>query len=372
MNRKNFIPLVGIAFAVAVISTWIFYGLVAGRYETAAKATARTVVVAKRTLEAGVTVSPDDLRSITWKGNDAPDGSFALPSQVAGGRLLAKVGENEPLTKGAIELTEGGLAGSGVPVGMRAVSLRASDSSGLMGILARGSYVDIQAVSRLRDGDVTVRTILERVPVLRLQKPGEDGLGKNEPAVVTVLVASAEADRLGLADSGGKIRLALRNPSDTATSDALGGALTKNISFAAPRALANPVTSPSIQMEVSLVDAPAGAAGEPGIQIGDPAGLAVQASWKTVARSGRTAVIEDQRDGYRVRVALHPSHIGGGRVEALVEPEISWPAAGATEARRFSQTISWNAGQQLLVRGLTKPDGGPAMLVISTRELRER
>jgi Flp pilus assembly protein CpaB len=375
VNRKNFIPLVGIAFAVAVVATWIFYGLVAGRYEKAAQATTRTVVVAKHALEAGATVSPADLRSITWTGPDAPEGSFALPSQVAGGRLVAPVGENEPLTKTSVELTEGGLAASGVPVGMRAVSLRASDSSGLMTLLARGSFVDIQAVSGEREGRVKVTTILERVPVLHLQKPGEDGLGKNEPAVVTVLVDKAAADPLALADSAGKIRLALRNPGDMVLGAQVPVALSaKTQGSSGPAALAAVPAASALQVNVSLIATQPGDAlpAKPGIQIGNAAALPVEANWSTVARNGNLAVIDKEHGGYRVRVVMRTSSIAAGRIEAVVEPEINWPGATSTEARRLSQKVSWNAGEQLLVRGLSKPDGGPATLVISARELRER
>ena len=379
MNRKNLIPLLGIAFAVAVISTWIFYGLVAGRFERAASATARTVVVAKRTLEAGATVSAEDLRSITWTGSDAPEGTFALPSQVVGGRLVDRVGENEPLTQAAVETTEGSRASSGVPVGMRAVSLRASDSQGLMPLIARGSFVDIQAVIGQRDGNVTVRTILERVPVIGLQKPGEDGLAKNEPAVVTVLVGQGDADRLALADSAGKIRLTLRNPADNAGSQAPPTVPTAAATVGKPApvpmgAVVQPapgnVPFPSLQMDVSLI-ATADNGAEKGIRAGEAPALPVKASWSGSGQNG-FALVDHEQDGYRVRVALRTTRINGGRFEAVVEPEISWPGATATEVRRLSQNVSWKPGEKLVVRGLSKPDGSRVVLVIAARDMHER
>jgi Flp pilus assembly protein CpaB len=366
VNRKNWIPLLGIAFAVAVISTWIFYGLVAGRFEQAASATARTVVVARRPMEAGATVSADDLRSITWSGADAPDGAFALPSQVVGGRLLAPVGENEPLTRSAVEVAPDGGAASSVPVGMRAVSLLVGDSLGLMPMLGRGSSVDIQAVSTARDGVVSLHTILERVQVLNLQKPGEAGLGRNEPAVVTVLVNHVEADRLALADSAGQIRLALRNAAEGGN---LPSPLTSTAAGIAQKTAAAAISIPAlaestvrIPIEVTLLAAVN--AGDPGIRSGQAPALPVKGRWTGMINGG-VALVDGNMNSYRVRVTLHGARFRNGRYEAVVEPEISWPGATATEARRLSQSVSWMPRDKVVVRGLSTPDGSPAVIVIA-------
>ncbi len=366
MNRKNWIPLVGIAFAVAVISTWIFYGLVAGQFQQAASATARTVVVAKRPLGAGATVTADDLRSITWSGADAPDGTFALPSQVVGGRLLTPVGENEPMTRASVEVAPDGGAASSVPLGMRAVSLFAGESLGLMPMMGRGSSVDIQAVSTARDGVVSVRTLLERVQVLHLQKPGEAGLGKNEPAIVTVLVSQSDSDRLALADSAGKIRLALRNPGEGANLPAPQPALTAVVPQQKPVGSSSiPLPADEfapIPIEVSLLAA--ANAGEPGIRAGEAPALPIKGHWSGVTSAG-VALVDGDMKNYRVRVTLHGARFRNGRYEAVVEPEISWPGATATEARRLSQSLSWKPGDKVVVRGLSTPDGGHAVIVIA-------
>lgn len=369
MNRKNLIPLVGIAFAVAVISTWIFYGLVAGRFEQAASATARTVIVAKRPLAAGAAVGADDLRSITWSGADAPDGAFAVASQVVGGRVISAIGENEPLTRTAVEV-HGGEARGAVPVGMRAVSLRVGDSLGLMPLVGRGSLVDIQAVSTAREGTVSVRTILERISVLNVQKPGEGGIGKNEPAVVTVLVDHADADRLAYADSAGRIRLALRNPAEGMNGTPIGSvpAVPKLQSIPiAPTtpsqaAVVAPPSFANLSIDVSLLTATT--AGESGIRAGEAPALPVKGRWSGVTNGGM-AFVDGEMQGYRVRVALRGAHVRGDRYEAVVEPEISWPGATATEARRLSQNISWKPNEKIVVRGLSTPDGTPAVIVVA-------
>src|SRR6185369_9885642 len=62
-----------------------------------------------------------------------------------------------------------------------------------------------------------LRTILEGVPVLSVNPQLEtSSQGSNLPAV-TLLTNPADADVLALADSGARVRLALRNPLDNTT-----------------------------------------------------------------------------------------------------------------------------------------------------------
>ena len=62
-----------------------------------------------------------------------------------------------------------------------------------------------------------LRTILEGVAVLSVNpQPEPSSQGQNLPAV-TLLTNPADADVLALADSGARVRLALRNPLDNAT-----------------------------------------------------------------------------------------------------------------------------------------------------------
>ncbi|MCX6624473.1 MAG: hypothetical protein NTY38_26105, partial [Acidobacteria bacterium] len=62
MNRK-LIPLLGIAFVVAVICTGIFYGLFAGKLRAIAESDSGSpVILASRNLEPGTVVKAADLR----------------------------------------------------------------------------------------------------------------------------------------------------------------------------------------------------------------------------------------------------------------------------------------------------------------------
>jgi pilus assembly protein CpaB len=106
-----------------------------------------------------------------------------------------------------------------VPSGMRAVSVHVSDSSGVLAQLGPGQKVDVQVLitRKSTNGEPELRTILEGVPVLSVNpQPVASSQGSNLPAV-TLLTNPSDADVLALADSGARVRLALRNPLDNTT-----------------------------------------------------------------------------------------------------------------------------------------------------------
>ncbi|HWZ32594.1 MAG TPA: RcpC/CpaB family pilus assembly protein, partial [Bryobacteraceae bacterium] len=78
--------------------------------------------------------------------------------------------------------------------------------------------VDVQVVTGRGDkGDTVVRTALEGLKVLSVTPQNElSSQGASLP-VVTLLANPHEADVLALADSGARVRLALRNPLDDET-----------------------------------------------------------------------------------------------------------------------------------------------------------
>jgi Flp pilus assembly protein CpaB len=159
--KKNLVPLLGIAFVVALIATAIFYGLVSAKMTRSVQAKEE-------------------------RAEPAPD----------------------PLFQAAVEL--------GVPSGMRAVSVRVADSSGLIEVLKPGHRVDVQAVYQRSDrpNDVELKTVLQNIEVWRVLPQPESSSGRHPLPVVTLLVTPSDADVLAVADAGASIRFALRNPGD--------------------------------------------------------------------------------------------------------------------------------------------------------------
>ena len=214
--KRNLLPLLAIAFVVAAISTGLFYGLMAGklRASSTSELPRQSIVIAAKNLARGKVLKPEDLRISEIRGGEPLKGSFDSTDKLVGGTLFEQVMEGEPITASHVVVKGAqNSAAAEVPAGMRAVSVKIYESSGLLPLLHRGSRVDLQAV-RERNGAVDLRTILQNVEVLALDSPAE-GPGRNAPPVLTVLTAPAESDLLAVADSGARLRAVLRNTSDT-------------------------------------------------------------------------------------------------------------------------------------------------------------
>jgi Flp pilus assembly protein CpaB len=210
--KKNMVPLLGIAFVVAIISTGVFYGLFAGKLRSSNELPSHAIVVAARDLDRGTVIQPSDLRVSEIQG--ALEGSFSKPDDAAGATLLASMKANEPLLEERVtpRISESAGAAGPVPNGMRAITLHIFQSESVLNMLRPGSRVDLQAVSD-KNGGAELRTVLENVQVLAVS--GADGNG-NRPAgaAVTVLISARDTDMVALADAGSRIRLALRSPMD--------------------------------------------------------------------------------------------------------------------------------------------------------------
>jgi pilus assembly protein CpaB len=208
--KKNLVPLLGVAFVVAILATGVFYGLFVGKIRASNSSALQPVVFAARTLERGTGLSAADLKIVALPPDAVPKGALSRLEDAVKMVPIGTVQENEPLL--AHRLGSAGARGGAslVPAGMRAISVHVADSSGVVAMLQPGQKVDVQVV-HLAIGPRTepeLRTLLQNVEVLSVTQPDQ-----GRP-VVNLLTAPADADRLGLADSTARIRLTLRNPLD--------------------------------------------------------------------------------------------------------------------------------------------------------------
>ena len=107
-----------------------------------------------------------------------------------------------------------GQGNSGIPAGMRAVSVHVSDSTGVMELLHSGHHVDVQVVRKISEAATEVRTALQNLKVISVRPQLEQSSQGHNLPVVTLLAKPAEADMLAAADAGARVRLVLRNPLD--------------------------------------------------------------------------------------------------------------------------------------------------------------
>src|SRR6202140_186986 len=201
LMKRNLVPLLVIAFVVAIISTGVFYGLFVARLRSGPISTGKSIVVAARNLDRGAVLEAADMKLVAWGGADTPQGGFPAVSPVAGFTLIAPLQENEPVLQSRVaSRTSGGGAGLGIAPGMRAISIHATDSSGIVSLLKPGYKVDVQLVSTQAE----LRTILQNIEVLAVNSAGD---GHGASPVITLLVDPEGADMAGLGDSTAHLRL---------------------------------------------------------------------------------------------------------------------------------------------------------------------
>jgi pilus assembly protein CpaB len=401
--KRNIVPLLGIAFVVAIVSTGIFYGLFAGKLRSSVgELPVQSIVVAERNLDAGTVVQATDLRVSEVKG--ALKGGFSKPQELAGVTLLQAVQQNEPILQDRVASRDAksGQGAGGVPAGMRAVSIRAAESSGLVGLLRPGAKVDVQAVSH-RNTTSELRTILQNVEVLAVS-PQPEPVGGNQPAmpVVTVLTRAQDTDLIALADSGARIRLVLRNPLDDGTaprrSMALASVFDSNsagvVTAAQPQSSKDsPVASAPawdhpIQLHVRALGVSTAALGELDSKLTGTGGndslgvtafradadadqlirgleqkqeLEIVSSWRLTAGVGRPISFRaGTGSACRLRVQFSTEIDSAGKLNLRVNPEISLRRSGGVETHKYAAGL--RDDRSFLVRGLLKDQGDRQIL----------
>jgi pilus assembly protein CpaB len=188
-------------------------------------------VVATRLLPAGMPITDDALRVVMLPVR--PSGGFSAASLVRERVPLFDIGANVPVLEAQLS---SGFAEQ-VAVGERAVAVHVDEASAVGNRIRPGNFVDV-FITLKRDGagfgpnaEVTrsqTRLLLSRIRVLAF---GGTASGAGNPAqlgagarTAVLAVPTADVGRLELADSAGRVLLALRNPRDAGGIGATGGA----------------------------------------------------------------------------------------------------------------------------------------------------
>jgi len=405
--KRNIVPLLGIAFVVAIISTGIFYGLFAGKLRSSVgELPSQSIVVAARTLNPGTVLHAEDLRVSEVKG--AWKGGFSKPEELVGVTILQAVQQNEPILQDRVASSDAksGQGAGGVPSGMRAVSIRVAESSGVVSLLRPGTKVDVQAVSH-RENSAELRTILQNVEVLAVSPQPESVGGNQALPVVTVLTRAQDDDLIALADSGARIRLALRNPLDDGAAPrhsmglasvfaANGGAevnATQPQSLKTSTVAAAAVWDHPVQLYVRALGVSTAGLAELDLKLKAAGGndslsvnafqagadadqlirgleqkqqLEIVSSWRLTAGVGRPISFRagtgssGTAPSCRLRVQFSPEINSAGKLSLRVKPEISFQRGGGLETRQYATDLQDEGA--FLVSGLLNDQGDRQVL----------
>lgn len=378
--KRNLIPLLGIAFVVAIAATGVFYGLFVGKISGAAPAaaTGANIVVAVKALDRGTILRAADVQ-IRPGGGPSPSGAFTSVEDVVGQTIMNPLGPNEPVTAKA--LASAGASGSlTIPKGFRAISIRVADSAGLLPFVRSGHRVDVQSVTAHLGPDNQARTMLSNVEVLNAHV--ESGQGGAVTTILNLLVPARDVDKVAQADSLGRVRITLRNPDDK-----------EEITPAPARMAAAPThgaaaPSHNVRFDVRLAAANADVIREMTGRAGGPAsaelrigslpkdwnvdsglralqqahGVRLLSSANLEAAHGQEVFLRAGEDEYDLRVKLTPRGAANGVLKLRVRPELTLPARGGLNSRRLSADLDVADGQSVLLAGFERDSAAPALV----------
>jgi pilus assembly protein CpaB len=178
------------------------------------------VLVANADLSWGTKLTPEMLQLQEFPPASVPEGHFTDAGSANDRVLLVDIKRNEMLLESKLAplgTTSGGVAAV-TDVNKRAMSVKVDDVIGVAGFIKPGDRVDVMVTVEPMPGKpehAVSKTILENVKVLaagtQMERKGKD----EEPKpvqVITVEVDVEEAEKLALASTQGRLRLALRNP----------------------------------------------------------------------------------------------------------------------------------------------------------------
>jgi len=220
MDRR-FITVLGVSLLFALVISSVFYQMTA-RAGNAKKAEPpaelRDVVLAAKPLSVGMNVKPTDIKIGKIVAAAFPKGAFSKPEEVIDRPVISNILTDEPVVEGRLAARGSGLGLAPIiPVGMRAVTVRVNDVSGIAGFVLPGMHVDILVTGNPPAGSGTETvTPLQNMLVLSAGTAVQaDSKGQAiQAATVTLLATPEQAEMLTLANGEGRIQLVLRNGSD--------------------------------------------------------------------------------------------------------------------------------------------------------------
>ena len=181
------------------------------------------VLVAKTEIGLGQITGPESFRWQDWpqaasspsyiQRGVRPNAISDLSGAVARSPMLP--GEPITLIK-LVKAGDGGVLAAILPAGMRAISTRIKEETGVGRLILPNDHVDVILTDAPRGGDHVSDTMFRNVRVLAIGQLIEAREGKKlaEGNTATLELTSAQAEELAAANAKGEISLALRSIAD--------------------------------------------------------------------------------------------------------------------------------------------------------------
>ena len=231
MGQKRPLVFLAIAMGIALVTTVMVYRWLQGQRmievdTPEVMVEGVSVAVASADIPWGTPLAEKTVRTIMYPEEGVPAGHFKDPALLKGRVVLTNLKKNEPILESKlapIDIKTGGVSAVMDP-NKRAMAVKVNEIVGLPGFVQPGDRVDVMATfedprgKKKENGgarEEVTKVVLENTLVLATDTQMERANGEEKPIpvkVITLEVSLEEAEKLAMAENGGKLRLALRSP----------------------------------------------------------------------------------------------------------------------------------------------------------------
>jgi pilus assembly protein CpaB len=217
-NKNLILALVIAGFATLIL----FVYLNSKEKEVISKGTPNKVIIAKKYIQSGATLTNEMLKECEIPEAYIQPGAIRDIKYAEGRITLAEISEGEQILANKITKIANSLS-SVVPIGFRAVTISVDSETGLNEMIKTGDYVDVLGTFEEVGGKGSyTATILQKVKVLavndnfnNISKSSQISVeGTLGSSTVTLALEPSDVEIITFAETKGKLRLSLRNPED--------------------------------------------------------------------------------------------------------------------------------------------------------------
>lgn len=221
MNSRRTILAFVSALLISGLFTWAIGRTLRNRTGTSAPPAFGHIVVASKDVPAGEVLVADSLSISDWAAPKPLAGSLSEAGNAIGRVALVALVSGEPILQRNLANAGSGQGISAtIPRGMRAITIRGPDITGISGFLEPGDLVDVLATCQAEGPGGSASSVsLQAVRVFAVGDRTSPNRAHETTAAtttsLTLLVAPAEVAKLNLAMTSGRVLFAVRNAMDT-------------------------------------------------------------------------------------------------------------------------------------------------------------
>jgi pilus assembly protein CpaB len=252
--RRRLVLVLVLAGVIGLLTSTMVYRILSN---IARPETAETIVVASVNIGMAETITGQHVRLVAWPKASIPSGAVRSLAEAEGRVVRSSIVAGEPLLDGKLapQLSgKGGLMPMLVPEGLRGITIKVDDATRESGFVLPNSRVDVLVSMPRSPGsqERISKVILQDIGVLAAGQTVE--LRDNKPVTVTTVtlaLAPNQAEKLALAQTEGKLMLAMRNLRDNQVVETRGVTAASLLSDSSA-----PVATPAKAPRPRIVTAP--------------------------------------------------------------------------------------------------------------------